>query len=86
MLALKLKLRRMFRAAWQVACETATKTDMVMIFGEITTTAKVDYEKVVRDTCRSIGFTSADVGLAADTCKVFCARIEQCARPSLAEV
>ena len=54
----------------QVACETATKTDLVMIFGEITTTAKVDYEKVVRDTCRGIGFTSADVGLDADTCKV----------------
>lgn len=54
----------------QVACETATKTDMVMIFGEITTSAKVDYEKVVRDTCRTIGFTSNDVGLDADTCKV----------------
>ena len=54
----------------QVACETATKTNMVMIFGEITTSAKVDYEKVVRDTCRAVGFTSADVGLDADTCKV----------------
>jgi S-adenosylmethionine synthetase len=54
----------------KVACETATKTGMVMVFGEITTTAKVDYEKVVRDTCRGIGFTSEDVGLDADTCKV----------------
>ena len=53
----------------QVACESASKTDMVMIFGEITTSAKVDYEKVVRDTCREIGFTSKDVGLDADTCK-----------------
>jgi S-adenosylmethionine synthetase len=43
---------------------------MVMIFGEITTSAKVDYEKVVRDTCREIGFTSDDVGLDADKCKV----------------
>lgn len=43
---------------------------MVMIFGEITTSAKVDYEKVVRDTVREIGFTSDDVGLSADTCKV----------------
>lgn len=54
----------------QVACETATKTNMVMIFGEITTSAKVDYEKVVRDTCREIGFISDDVGLDADKCKV----------------
>lgn len=54
----------------QVACETATKTNMVMIFGEITTSAKVDYEKVVRDTCREVGFTSDDVGLDADKCKV----------------
>ena len=41
-----------------------------MIFGEITTSAKVDYEKVVRDTCREVGFTSDDVGLDADKCKV----------------
>ena len=56
----------------QVACETATKTNMVMVFGEITTSAKVDYEKVVRDTCREIGFISDDVGLDADKCKVSC--------------
>ena len=43
---------------------------MVMVFGEITTTAKVDYEAVVRKTCRDIGFTSAEVGLDADKCKV----------------
>lgn len=54
----------------KVACETATKTNMVMVFGEITTSAKVDYEKVVRDTVRNIGFTSDDVGLDADKCKV----------------
>jgi hypothetical protein len=53
-----------------VACETATKTGMVMVFGEITTAAKVDYEAIVRKTCRDIGFTSEDVGLDADTCKV----------------
>lgn len=41
-----------------------------MVFGEITTTAKVDYEKIVRQTCKNIGFTSADVGLDADKCKV----------------
>lgn len=42
----------------------------VMVFGEITTTAKVDYEAIVRKTCRDIGFTSEDVGLDADKCKV----------------
>ena len=42
-----------------------------MVFGEITTLAKVDYEKVVRDTCREVGFIAADVGLDADNCKVW---------------
>jgi hypothetical protein len=43
---------------------------MVMVFGEITTKAKVNYEEIVRKTCKGIGFTSEDVGLDADTCKV----------------
>uniref|UniRef100_M4F5F5 methionine adenosyltransferase n=1 Tax=Brassica campestris TaxID=3711 RepID=M4F5F5_BRACM len=60
----------------KVACETCTKTNMVMVFGEITTKATVDYEKIVRDTCRSIGFISDDVGLDADKCKVL-VNIEQ---------
>ena len=38
-----------------------------MVFGEITTTAKVDYEAIVRKTCKDIGFVSEDVGLDADT-------------------
>lgn len=50
----------------KVACET----NMVMVLGEITIKANVDYEKIVRDTCRSIGFVSDDVGLDADNCKV----------------
>ncbi|XP_020412496.1 S-adenosylmethionine synthase [Prunus persica] len=54
----------------KVACETCTKTNMVMVFGEITTKAKVDYEKIVRDTCRTIGFVPDHVGLDADNCKV----------------
>ncbi|GFR43175.1 hypothetical protein Agub_g4225 [Astrephomene gubernaculifera] len=54
----------------KVACETCCKTGMVMVFGEITTKAKVDYEAIVRRVCREIGFTSADVGLDADNCKV----------------
>ncbi|RZB65286.1 S-adenosylmethionine synthase 2 isoform D [Glycine soja] len=60
----------------KVACETCTKTNMVMVFGEITTKANVDYEKIVRDTCRNIGFVSDDVGLDADNCKVL-VNIEQ---------
>ncbi|KAM1343740.1 hypothetical protein FF1_007827 [Malus domestica] len=43
---------------------------MVMVFGEITTKANVDYEMIVRDTFRAIGFVSDDVGLDADNCKV----------------
>ncbi|KAL5563631.1 hypothetical protein UlMin_033378 [Ulmus minor] len=58
------------------ACETCTKTNMVMVFGEITPKAKVDYEKIVRDTYRGIGFTSPEVGLDADNCKVL-VNIEQ---------
>ncbi|GBG91583.1 hypothetical protein CBR_g52619 [Chara braunii] len=54
----------------KVACETCAKTGMVMIFGEVTTKARVDYEKVVRDTCRDAGFTSEEVGLNCDTCQV----------------
>eukprot|EP00210_Caulerpa_lentillifera_P008843 g8438.t1 len=54
----------------KVACETATKTNMVMVFGEITTKAQVDYEAVVRKTCKEIGFTSKDVGLDAENCRV----------------
>ncbi|PQM39131.1 hypothetical protein Pyn_09035 [Prunus yedoensis var. nudiflora] len=60
----------------KVACETCTKTNMVMVFGEITTKANVDYEKIVRETCRTIGFVSDDVGLDADNCKVL-VNIEQ---------
>ncbi|KAK6941131.1 S-adenosylmethionine synthetase, C-terminal [Dillenia turbinata] len=60
----------------KVACETCTKTNMVMVFGEITTKANIDYEKIVRDTCRTIGFVSEDVGLDADNCKVL-VNIEQ---------
>lgn len=60
----------------KVACETCTKTNMVMVFGEITTKASVNYEKIVRDTCKGIGFVSPDVGLDADNCKVL-VNIEQ---------
>ena len=49
---------------------------MIMVFGEITTKAKVDYEAVVRKTARDSGFVSDDVGLDADKCEVL-VRLEE---------
>ena len=57
----------------KVACETAAKGEMVMIFGEITTTAKVELEKVVRDTIRDIGYDSDAKGLDYKSCNVIIA-------------
>lgn len=54
----------------KVACEACAKKNLVMVFGEITTKAKVNYEKIVRDTCRKVGFVSQKAGLDADNCKV----------------
>ena len=54
----------------RVACESLVKTGMVIVAGEITTRAQVNYTEVVRDTVREIGYTSSDVGFDADTCAV----------------
>ncbi len=54
----------------KVACETASKTGMVMCMGEITTKAKVDYEKVIREAVAKIGFDAEEKGLDYRTCRV----------------
>ena len=57
----------------RVACETLTKTGMVVVAGEITTNALVSYADVVRNTVRRIGYTSSEMGFDADTCAVLIA-------------
>jgi S-adenosylmethionine synthetase len=54
----------------RVACETYVKTGMVMVGGEITTTAWVDIEELTRKTVRDIGYTSSDMGFDADSCAI----------------
>lgn len=51
----------------RVACETFVKSNIVVVGGEITTNAKVDYEKVIRDAVRGIGYTNNDDIFHADT-------------------
>ncbi|HKP60774.1 MAG TPA: methionine adenosyltransferase [Polyangiales bacterium] len=60
----------------RVACETLVKTGFVVIAGEITTSAQVDYPKLVRDAVREIGYTDSTMGFDAGTCAVLTA-VEQ---------
>jgi S-adenosylmethionine synthetase len=55
----------------RVACETLCTTDLVVLAGEITSRASVDYVGVARGVVRDIGYTSDDIGFNADTCRVF---------------
>ena len=61
----------------RVACEASTTTGLVVLMGEITTSAIVDYQKIVRDTVREIGYTRAKYGFDADTCGVLTALHQQ---------
>ena len=54
----------------RVAAETLTSTNLVVLGGEITTTAKVDYEQIVRDTLKFIGYDNIDYGIDYKTCEV----------------
>lgn len=61
----------------RVACEAATTTGLVAVMGEITTSAYVDIDSIVRETIREIGYTRSDYGFDADTCAVLISLKEQ---------
>ncbi|MDX6710084.1 MAG: S-adenosylmethionine synthetase [Blastocatellia bacterium] len=57
----------------RVACETLVTTGLVVVAGEITTKAHIDFSQVARDTIRDIGYTRAKFGFDCDTCSVLSA-------------
>ncbi len=61
----------------RVACETIVTTGQVHIFGEISTTARVDIPKIVRQTIKEIGYTNARFGLDYETCGILVSLDEQ---------
>jgi S-adenosylmethionine synthetase len=56
----------------RVACETLVTTGLAVVAGEITTTAHVNYDELVRDTIRGVGYDRAKYGYDSETCAVMC--------------
>jgi S-adenosylmethionine synthetase len=56
----------------RVACETLVTTGLVVVAGEITTSAHVNYDEIARETVRQVGYDNATYGFDADTCAVVC--------------
>ncbi|MBQ1946998.1 MAG: methionine adenosyltransferase [Clostridia bacterium] len=56
----------------RVACEVTASTGLISIMGEITTTAKVDFQGIARQAVREIGYNSSEVGFDSQTCSVSC--------------
>jgi S-adenosylmethionine synthetase len=56
----------------RVGCETLVTTGLAVISGEITTTATIDYDTLVRDTIRGVGYDRAKYGYDSETCAVMC--------------
>jgi S-adenosylmethionine synthetase len=56
----------------RVACETLVTTGLAVVAGEITTSAHIEYDKLVRDTIRAVGYDRAKYGYDAETCAVMC--------------
>jgi S-adenosylmethionine synthetase len=61
----------------RVACETATTTGLVIVLGEISTTTYADFQSIVRETVRGIGYTRAEYGFDHETCAVLISVKEQ---------
>ena len=61
----------------RVACETAVTTGLVLIMGEITTQANIDFQKIARDAIREIGYVDGAMGFNANTCGVMVAMDKQ---------
>lgn len=63
----------------RVACETAITTGLVLVMGEITTSAKVDFQTIIRDTIKEIGYDDSAKGFDCSTCGVMVAIDKQSA-------